>query len=880
MPFDRLKNFIFPGAMVFTYKTAAFSDYQDLVCLITYVNPTDKQFQSARLMAASPKIATQTKPVILRNAPSWATTVHAVTPPQTTMANGTSTLPAHQLKGAIVTEIKGVKEPAKSDAKPNGKLSGMAQPTPRAAALVAASDGNAQPIGKMQVSSATEIMLNYVQGQLVKPTGKFHALQMSDGTALLFAVSTDGTLNVTREVVGQSRTGWAISDISSDAIGKSFGAGARVQTFSVNQSVMDEGTIGLAMAVRKDDNDALFLSLLNSSKSDAPWVMSPTWVPFAFDADNKPSKVHITEISFSETDQGNQYIMVDIRKDPSSGLKTTARYIVDPSTRTGSWIPHTLPFELQEGTYSSCVGRCADAMIDGTYTAGTVQGAPHLAYVPFFNLSGHAAPMPNRFAVPGGGASSAIAAARNNEKATPQYGTSDFYAISNSTLYRWNPEEQVDDSTLGKAILTHDFLSGTDSLTDLMANGVTTLFGKNGSNVVYYTSCPTDKLADSKSWTLPVPVVSGAERITSFINLRDGGNTIFVAGGNTLRRLVQATDTTSKIWQSSPIALAAPPKQKPLSFKSYTTTVKVTGADSMPAAGVEVKLTTPFRTSVYIDGLYYVLSSAAVTLKTSPTGQITIIQATESIVGAVITATIAGSSKTVNPMHESFTKLAVLANKGALRQAQFTVNTVAGGITGDRKTAPLVSASTSDSAVQGAAGAIAKLKQAYGTTNPPGTNTTNAALRTPMPMAFVAASVPKPDADDVIKMAAGDLFNRLRTGVQKVIDVIQDAASGIWHFIVNIAGKVYAAVLNSVEAVVGAFEWVFDQIKTKIEDLIRYLEVLFNWDDIRRTKNIMHNMIKYYLQDSVEGIKVLQSKFDNSIADAQAAVAKWSSVKD
>ena len=35
IPFNQIKNFVFPGAKVFTYKTAAFSDWQDLSCLIT-----------------------------------------------------------------------------------------------------------------------------------------------------------------------------------------------------------------------------------------------------------------------------------------------------------------------------------------------------------------------------------------------------------------------------------------------------------------------------------------------------------------------------------------------------------------------------------------------------------------------------------------------------------------------------------------------------------------------------------------------------------------------------------------------------------------------------------------------------------------------------
>ncbi len=74
----------------------------------------------------------------------------------------------------------------------------------------------------------------------------------------------------------------------------------------------------------------------------------------------------------------------------------------------------------------------------------------------------------------------------------------------------------------------------------MLSNGITTIFGKYGSDVVYYTSCSIDKLADASSWTLPVPVMSGIERITSFVNLRDGGKHIFAAGGNALNRITQA----------------------------------------------------------------------------------------------------------------------------------------------------------------------------------------------------------------------------------------------------------------------------------------------------------------------------------------------------
>lgn len=45
IPFNQIKNFVFPRAKVFSYKKAEFSKFSDLACLITYVNPTDSQLK-------------------------------------------------------------------------------------------------------------------------------------------------------------------------------------------------------------------------------------------------------------------------------------------------------------------------------------------------------------------------------------------------------------------------------------------------------------------------------------------------------------------------------------------------------------------------------------------------------------------------------------------------------------------------------------------------------------------------------------------------------------------------------------------------------------------------------------------------------------------
>ncbi|KAI9371420.1 hypothetical protein BJX61DRAFT_548260 [Aspergillus egyptiacus] len=733
IPFNDLQSFVFPGARVFSYKSAAFSHFSDLTCLITYVNPTDSQ-----------------------------------------------------------------------------------------------------PQEQASISTSTDLMLNYVQGELVKPQGKFRALQTANGAALLFAIDSSGVFNVMEETIGQTQTGWRATDMSSKIIQDRFPSGAVVRQFDVGQSVMSGNTISLAMSVRSNGSDTLFLSLLNSPSSTSEWITKPTW-----------NSIHITNIYISETDQQQQYILVDILRDPESSLKAIDRYVVDPFLKSGPyWTPCSLPFEVEEGTYQSCLGRVPSALADGIYTAGTVKDVAQLAYVPLFNSFGNAAPMPTRLRLP-------------NRTNRPSYGTTDLYAVGQSTLYRWDPDHQLDNDTEGTALLTSSVFAGTDTLIALIHDKITTIFGRNASNVVYYTSCHVDHLADPQSWSVPVPVLRGIERITSYINLRDGGNT-----------LTQATNTESKLWQAQPILLQASRQSKAMSFKSYTSTIKVKGPDGMP------------HTPVYIDGLYYVLSTIPVTVPVNASGEVIVVQGTDSLVGSIIHVKLGSEEQAIDPMANSYDKLAKLSDRDALKNAQIRTNTVAGGLIGAPKSAPLVASPVSDTDLEATAAGMRLLKEAYGKHQSRAAKS-SLDMTAPVTSAVVASQgSARFGFGDYITIAAGDLFNWLKTGVEKIVNVVKNAATGLWEFIVSIGKEVYRAVLNTVDAVVGAVEWVFNKIKTGVEKLIQYVEFLFEWDDIRRTKQVMHNLVKYYMMDMASGIDTARREFDNCIAGAQRAVADWSGIHD
>ncbi|KAH7229825.1 hypothetical protein BKA60DRAFT_628384 [Fusarium oxysporum] len=872
IPFNNMQSFVFPGAKVFSFNDASFSDSSDLCCLITYVNPTDKSEGCKGSEASSPP-----KVIQLNEVPRLAAYVLKLLDEE----HGGEVEKRMAESLGLANDVSAVSNATgtiyNSQDRENGpEIEGMLTRT-KDDVYLKPSVAEEREV----VTSSTEMMLNYVQGKVVEPEGKFRALQAANGTALLFSIDSSGVFNVIEETVAETQTGWRATDLSSKTIDNRFPSGAKVRQFDIGQSVMNENTISLAMSVRSDGSDTLFLSLINSHSSTSEWIPNCSWTSFPFDAQDGPSSIHITDIYISETDQQQQYIMVDILRDPNSELKATSRYVVDPfSPSEPHWMPHILPFEVEEGTYQSCVGRVPGAFVDGIYTAGAVKGVPQCSYVPFFNPSGSAAPMPTRLPLPDKIVATAIASARYEDESSPWYGTTDFYAVGNSTIYRWNPDEQLYDNTVGTALLTNPVFAGTDTLITLMHNKITTIFGKNASNIVYYTSCHIDYLADPMSWSAPVPVLRGIERITSFINLKDGGNTVFAAGGSQIQKLTQATHTKSKLWCAQPIMLEASPQSSSISFNSYTTTINVRGQNGNLLMEREIVLTTEARTPVYIDGLYYILSTTPVTIPVDVSGQVIIIQATASIIGAIINVRLGLTEHIVDPMAISFNKMAKLSDKEALKNAQIRTNTVAGGVTGDSGTDKLVFSSVSDSDLETTVKNMKLLTDTYNKNRSRASQLSLGMVAPATTRMVVSQGSGRSGFVDCIAIAIGDLFNWLKTGVEKVVDFAKETATGLWQFIVSVGSDVYAAVLDTVDAVVGAVEWVFDQIKTGVNKVLRYLEFLFDWDDIRRTKQVTHNLVRCHLTEMVSGIKTAKGEFDECMDEAQKAVAEWSGIKD
>ncbi|EIT73104.1 hypothetical protein AO1008_08650 [Aspergillus oryzae 100-8] len=381
---------------------------------------------------------------------------------------------------------------------------------------------------------------------------------------------------------------------------------------------------------------------------------------------------------------------------------------------------------------------------------------------------------------------------------------------------------------------------------------------------IYYLACGNGQVANPGAWNVPFPVVDGAEHISPYVNMADGGNTIFASDGGRIYRDVK---------------LAAPPAQKSLSFKSYTTTLHVSDPNNLPVANSQLEISTDSRTPGNINGVYYVLGVEPVKIKTDATGVATVIQETENINCAVLKVEAgAGTTQAViNPRMKSFEKLGQLDSASSLRHASFPTNTVAGGMRGSPQFSPLVESSVMEADVNAVAQGMKSLKTAYSHIQTPD-------LRSRKLFNLNCDVIPA-DLGHGLEItgsmiALGDLFLLLKSATDATSNVVWNAANDAWHFIVQIAEQVYHTVLDTVDAIVGTIEWIFNSVKTAITKIIRYVEFLFEWDDIRRTKDVMYNITKLFFQHQIDGISEEKKDFETMITSAEQSLGEFAGFSD
>ncbi|KAE8327066.1 hypothetical protein BDV39DRAFT_205197 [Aspergillus sergii] len=715
----------------------------------------------------------------------------------------------------------------------------------------------------------SELMKNQKHAVVMGHQQDFQVLQTVEGDAIFFSIGTDLVLYVTREVQ-KSSSGWNRTDLSS-ALGngkaKSFAVSQNPQTFEVD--------LALVMA-----EDGVIRSIC------------PATIP---------SPVMDDLYMLMTTDDGEVNPLtwfVDIVSNPNDSFQRLGRYYIEPDSPV-KWNAHDFPNDIEKGNVSSCLGRRKDDIVDGIYTLGKIGSSQSLIFTPIYNPYDRDSP-PNsaRLNYPTGSSAMSSSIGKN--------GMSNLFVAGDSGLYLFPPGHQKDraEPTLiipsSPARNTNTF-AGATSLRSSTVGSKTAVWGLNQQKELVYATCPSGDELSSTSWSSPLRICTGVSEYAFYLNRKAPANVLFARVGD--EKLVQLSqDLQTGMWSSHNITLPATEVKDIVESNTFTTHIKCSDPDGMPVIGESVRLESKQGEPLTINNTYYKISAnASIEVQTDETGSITIIQETDSLSAVCFTLICGDQGLIIDPCSKIVEKLSAIKSGCDLSNVQIPNS--------DGNTKPLVppdiSAASRDS--------IAKvLPQLLDARSPLPKNGSRAKIE----MVNTAETLDEAGlcgvvevegelrfcegkealehleggisaegysaADNWISTAAADFLRFLKTAWNETKSFFVRTVKDFKQLVVEIGGKIYTAILDSVNAVVGAIEFIFKKIKVFFEDLVAWLGFIFNWGDILRTHRVFKNIFKQYAQNIVDKIDNLGVLLESGFDEMQGFIdgKSWEGLED
>ena len=756
-----------------------------------------------------------------------------------------------------------------------------------------------------QIKCSSEWMENHKQANIMAADQAFQALQTADHTSVFFSIGSDGIFYVTRQIDGH-QVGWAKIDMSSRLSQLHDGKLVRAKSFRV-ASNPDNKLIDVALAVEVDKQDYLYLAL-GHQNDEASWADQIAWSYTPYDGgDTKLEKLIVSDIYIAQSHH-SEYIVVDILKNPDDPDNFISRFYIDPSRNiTGKvWNRHDLAANLQAGDITSRLGKKSEQRVDGIYTLGQINQNRELLYTPLYNpFNPNLPPNPARLDIPKDATSLATVSSGDGKTA--------LFTTGDSGLIYFNADDQNDGDS-GVRVISNELFKEGKELYAFNSDTHIVVWGLNQAGQIFYTKCGKGQELEPNAWTVPIPILSDVEQVACYLNDGSSSSVIFaLRDGNNLTQLIQ--DATTTHWQERSIVLPSTDVNDVLQLNTYTSHIQIDDDAHIPLANQKVLITSTSPVSVYINNYFKMLTpDTPVEVAADASATITILQETQGATAVCYSVQLSGSSTKidVNPMDKAIKTISKIKTGAELGAVKVT------NANGTEKL--LVPASVSTGDKDAAAQALQKLVEVSNTLPQNGSNQKNVRETQLDANNFLAQADSfwaiefnekghqffsgKMGMDEFglmineagqliidrggvhesighgIKSAAGDILNWLKHAFKEAEYLFCQSVDDVWNFFVKIGEDIYHFVMQCISDVVGAIEFIFKKIEVFVEDLIKWLGFIFQWDDIVRSHKVLKNVIKLFVGHTIDEIDDLKNKVALLFEDVEKHVNEWAGLKD
>ncbi len=707
----------------------------------------------------------------------------------------------------------------------------------------------------------SQLMTNHAAARPVDARNTFAVAEDSSGNPMVFAIGTDGVLRLLT-VAGLTGAGWIETDLSS-----ALGAGMIVTTFAISQSPNGTITLGLAAAVSTaatattmyvspplpNDPHAFDWTTAGSKLVARPWATGP---------------IEITDILIGGDDNNGLPLVIAVAE--SAGK--VGRYQVNPNTGDSSWMwtPFVFPDSVNlDGMRAMAVGQVfGDQGVFALYDVGSDQRLEFTSLPdPKFHKTSNYA-----FTIPSGMTSIDVVPGSGN--------SSDLFVAGAGVLL-------FSASGSASSVVCTPAQAGNITRLVTRSDGTTTsVWAIAGDEHALYTS------RSAGQWRAPIPLRDSTTQIAAMRSrVRRNNQVFFVTGDQRLGYFWQ--DPKTSMWTETIVPLAD--TGSAITYDTYTTRIAVTDAAANPALFQTLQLATSQLTYLTVNGVSHLTGpDAAASVTTDESGCITVVTPTATISSGILHLSGVGDAVIdINPAASVLNGLGAITKGDDLKAAVFT--------SGPKSGQPVLANPPPDQTLDAAASAVSRLIGMSSTLPADGSPTAAIHARTraaDAPALTLASPVAAGDAwgmtlgaqpayldgsaassmlgslGDTIDAAAGDVLHWIENAGAAVESFFIEGVEDAWRFVVQIAGEVFEFVLDALEHVASALNWVLKNVLgIDLAAIIQWLGFLFDWDDIKLTHKVLVNMANHSVDFGEAALAALATKVTNGFEWLKQQVA-------